>query len=64
MTNESDYPLTIEILEDHPCGALLEKGQTCKARYISETNSDYFVLDQNEPDEDWSICNEQARLIA
>jgi hypothetical protein len=63
MGTEKDYPLTIEILSDNPCGAMLDKGQICKARYWSESNSDFLVFDDDTPNAPWSICNEEAKLV-
>ena len=60
---DKNYPLTIEILVDCPCGASLPKGQICKARYQSESNSDFFVLDPRDREWDWAICNEEAKVV-
>ncbi len=62
MTNESDYMLTAEIPIDEPCGAILKKGQICRARYSPDHENDFLVFDEINPGH-WKINGYQAKVI-
>lgn len=59
--NKKQYPLTIEILEDHPSESLLEKGDVCHAYGAG----DLFIVYDNKIERcgGWYIKTHQAKII-
>ena len=64
LEKESDYNLNVEILEDHPLGAIgLVKGETYKAAPHPECLSDFIVLCDEAPNGDYMIFGNQAKVV-
>jgi hypothetical protein len=57
--NEQGYPLTIEILKDNPCGAILKKGDIHKAR-IDPGGGLLVYSGKPIP---WRIFDNQAQVV-
>lgn len=60
MNVENDYPLTVEILEDHPCRAGLLKGNICKAKL--DIDGDYLIYNRGSL-APWRIMSSDAKVI-